>query len=390
MNCKKIINSILPFALLALCAASSFAIDFGGSLKNSTSLKGNGFDSFKLDQLNDLALWLKVPITKSGNVYFIAEGLYEFEYDQRAEKAYNRLDLDLCKFNANLKLGGNPLTVSAGRFIYTDLTGIVYNQNGDGVFAGYENSFLSASFYAAYTGLLNGNLVKILAHPQDSYNLDADMPYDLAQKNFVTAATISLPRLAGSQAVSAQFLGAFKVEGKSHNRMYATLGANGPIYQTLYYDFTTTLGMATFDGGSLDVSNLTKFKLSWFLPFKDLTLNLGGLYASGNAGGISAFWGFTKSTAYNGFSDPQHSGIIKGSFSASIKPINILLVYAGMDMILDAATSSVDYKGFQYNIGADCQIFSDLKVGLGFLQYIDNKNSAEDKVQLSLNALITF
>ena len=59
-------------------------------------------------------------------------------------------------------------------------------------------------------------------------------------------------------------------------------------------------------------------------------------------------------------------------------------------MIVDAASSSAKYKGFQYSAGADWQAFSDLKIGVGFLQYIDDKNSDENKIQLSLNALLTF
>ena len=119
---------------------------------------------------------------------------------------------------------------------------------------------------------------------------------------------------------------------------------------------------------------------------------MSALYASGSNGPFEAFRGFTKIAAYNAFNDltAQHTGIFKGSLSASIKPLGSLLIYAGADIIINAATSSIGYKGFQYNIGANWQIFSDLCAGLSMLQYIDKDDSNNDKVQFSLNASITF
>ena len=380
---------LLLGAALAL-SFSSFAVDFGGALRNTTSFKGNSFSSLKLDQTDDLNLWLKIPFTKSGNVYLTAEALYEFEYDQSAEKVYNKLDLDLFKLSASLKAGSCAISINAGRFMFADLSGIAFRQNADGAYFGFDTNYFSASIYGAYTGLLNANLVTILDNPADPHSADKDLPYDLAQKYVVGAATISLPRLAKTQNLSAQFLGTFKVDGKSYNRMYATLSLSGPIYKTFFYNLASTLGMYSFDGGSIDISNLSQLKFSLFLPFKDLSFNLGGLYASGSQGPFEGFRGFTKATAYNAFSEPQHTGIVKGSFSASIKPVNILLLSAGCDLILNAATSSIDYKGFQYNFGADVQILSDIRAGLSFLQYLDKNNSNEDKVQISLNASITF
>lgn len=389
MNCKKIFKALLLAQIFSL-AASAFAVDFGGALKNATNIKGNSFSSLKLDQIDDLSLWVKVPFTKSGNMYLAAEGLYEFEYDQDKEKAFNRLDLSLLKFAANLKVGGNALNASAGRFMFSDLTGLVYNQNADGIFANYDARTFNFSVYGAYTGLLNAGTVKMLDLPGEAYSYDEDMPYDLAQKYFVTAATFSLPRLAKTQNLSAQFLGAFKVDGTSYNRMYFTASIGGPLYKTFYYKASTTLGLQSYDGGSFDLSNLSRLTFSWHLPVKNISLNLGGLYASGSNGPFEGFWGFTKVNAYNSLFEPQHTGIFKASFLATAKPIDSVLVYAGCDLVMDAATSSVDYKGFQYSVGADWQIFSDVKVGLGLLQYIDNNNSDEDKVQLSLNAMISF
>lgn len=384
------VKKILSVALAATLTAGAFAVDFGGALRNATKFKGKDFSNIKLDQVDDLNLWLKIPFSKDGKIYFIAEGLYEFEYDDSVSQVYNRLDLNLLKFSASFKAKDATMNVSAGRFAFTDLTGLIFNQNADGLAFSCDASAMSFSLYGAYTGLLNANLVKMLDNPNDISSFDKKAVYELAQKYAVAAATFSLPRLAKRQSLSAQVLGTFKVDGKSFNRIYASLAFGGPIYKTLYYSLSSTLEMQSFDGSSMDLSNLSAAKLTWFLPFKDLALNLGGLYASGSAGPFEAFSGFTKLDAYNALSEPQHTGLAKGSFSASMKPVKSVLLNAGCDVILDAATSSLKYKGFQYNLGADWQIFSDLKAGLAFLQYFDDKNKDLNKVQISLNAAITF
>ncbi|MCR5044949.1 MAG: hypothetical protein K6A42_00040 [Treponema sp.] len=373
---------------LAIFAASAFSFDFGGSIRNNTKFKGSKFSNIKLDQVDDINLWARFPISKDGKTYFIAEGLYEFELADTT--VFNRLDLDLFKFAGAFKVGKRALNVSAGRFIYSDLTGLVYSQNGDGLYVNYDGGNFAVSAYAAYTGLLNAALVKMLDHPSDSFVYDTKAVYELAQKYIVGAATFSLPALAGSHSLSAQFLGAFKLDGKSYNRLYGTACITGPIVKTLYYTLSTTMGFQSFDGGSFDISNMSSAKVSYFLPFKDMTINCGGLYASGSHGPFEPFRAFTKIDAYNSLTEPQHSGIIKGSFSATIKPIQTLLAYAGCDVIINAATSSLEYKGIQYNVGADWQIFSDLKTGVAFLQYIDNDNSDYNKIQIALNVTLTF
>ena len=379
-------------ASLALLCATAFSVDFGGAVRNSTNFKGTSFSNIKIDQIDDVNVWVKIPFTKSGNVYFTAEGLYEFEYDGHAETAYNRLDIDLFKLSASFQLKDNSLNINAGRFIYADLTGLVFNQNADGTFVGFNTPYFGVSIYGAYTGLLNACLVSILDNPLDPYTYDAKAPYDLAQKYAVGSATISFPAIAKTQNISAQFFGAFKVSGTSYNRMYATVSAGGPIYKTFYYNVFSSLGLQSYDGASIDISNMSRIRFVYYAPFKNLTFNLSALYASGSNGPFEAFRGFTKIAAYNAFNDltAQHTGIFKGSLSASIKPLGSLLIYAGADIIINAATSSIGYKGFQYNIGANWQIFSDLCAGLSMLQYIDKDDSNNDKVQFSLNASITF
>ncbi len=379
---------LIPLFLLVSSALS--AADWGGSLINFTRFKGKKFSDLKLDQTDDFRLWVKVPFDKDGNIYWTAEGLYEFEYDGTIEEYYNRLDLSLFKLAAKVSAGDGLLSINAGRFMFGDLTGLVYVQPADGAYIEYENSTLRVSAYGAYTGLLNAQCVKILDNPAEPFVYDTKTPYDPAAKYAVGAATLGFPNLFANQTIAAQFLGAFKIDGKNFNRMYGTLSLGGPLYRTFFYSASTTFSFRNTGDDSYKVSNLSKAKFSLYLPYKSLALNAGLVYASGKQGSLETFGGFTKVNAYNGYYDPQYAGLLKGEFSFSIKPVENLMVYGSLDTVFNAADDSIKYKGLGYSAGAKCQVFSDVMLGLGIFQYIDNDSEELNNVQISLNASLVF
>ena len=371
-------------------AFSAFALDFGGAFSNFTRVKGKNFSNLKLDQVNNLTGWIKVPLNADGTSYFAGQALYEFEYDASVEKAYNRVDINLAKYVGVWDVGGAPLSLSAGRFVVSDLTGLVLRQNCDGVYVTYEFPRVNVSAYAGYTGLLNAAIVKMINHPRDAFEYKTDKVYQLAENYLVFSAAASVPNLFSTQTLSGQFLATFKIAGKSFSRMYATLDMSGPIYKTLYYDASTTLGMQSFNGGSMEITNLTKAEVKYYMPFKDLALGLGAVYASGNKNGDNAFTGFTKVDAFFAMNEPQYTSLIKFSASASIKPMPSVLAKAGTSLVFSLAKDSGIYQGFEWSLGADWQIVSDAGIGATFQQYIDGDSSDRSKVQISLNAFLTF
>ncbi|MBP5448417.1 MAG: hypothetical protein J6X95_10095 [Treponema sp.] len=381
-------------ALLAACvaaiaiASNAFALDYGGAFSNYTRLKGKSFSNIKLDQVNDLSGWIKYWIPGQDKMYVTAEAIYEFEYDAAASKAFNRLDIDLLKFSGTWSVAQRPLTINAGRFIFSDYTGLIMNQNCDGVWANYKLPMMSISAYMGYTGLLNAAFVKMQNHPKDAFKYKTDKVYQLAEKYFVTAAGVSVPNLFGRHCALGQVLATFKMGGKSFNRFYFTAGMNGPIWQSLYYSATTTFGLHSFDG-SVGFTNLTKATVSYYFDFMDLTATGGIVYASGDNGPFKAFYGFTKIDAYSAFNEPQHTGVFKITAGATIKPIQKVLAKLDTALVFDVMEKA-KYKGFEWSVGADWQILSDAKVGASFLQYIDKDNKDVNKVQLALDGTITF
>ena len=381
-------KTFLAAALFAFAFSAAFCLDFGGSFLNFTRAKGKDFSSLKFNQINDALGWLRVPLSKDGSSYFAAQALYEFEYDASVEKAYNRLDINLAKYVGLWNVAGSPLTLSAGRFIFSDLTGLVMSQNCDGVHVSYQMDRLAISAYAGYTGLLNAAIVKMQSNAADPFEYDSDKVYQLAQKYLVASAGVSVPNLFSTQTLSGQFLAAFKLEGKSFNRIYATLDMTGPLYRTVYYSASTTLGLQNFDGGSTKVTNLSRAEVKYYAPFKDLAVAGGLVYASGNSDGDNAFTGFTKINSCFSMNEMQYTSLVKLYASASIKPIKKLLAKAGAAVLFNTARGR--YQGFDYNFGADWQIKSDAAVGATFNHYVDGDDSGNSKVQISLNAFLTF
>ncbi|MBR5096003.1 MAG: hypothetical protein IK094_02720 [Treponema sp.] len=382
---KKLCAAAAIFAL----SFATFALDFGGSFSNFTRVKGKNFSNLKFNQVNDLLGWIKVPLNKDGTSYFAGQALYEFEYDGSVEKVYNRLDVNLAKYVNQWTVGGAPLTLSAGRFIFADVTGIIMNQNCDGAYVTYDFPRVTVSAYAGYTGLLNAAIVKMQNHVNDRFEYKSDQVYQLAEQYLVFETGAVVPNLFSTQTLTAQFLGTFKLSSNSFNRMYLTVDMAGPIWRTIYYDASATMGLQSYNGGSMEVTGMVKGEARYYIPFKDLAVGLGAIYASGNKNGKNAFTGFTKIDACFSMNEMQHTSLFKVYASASIKPLKSLLARAGVGLVFNLAQDDA-YQGLDWNAGVDWQIVRDAGIGATFQHFMDAKNSDNSKVQISLNAFLTF
>lgn len=374
-------------AAFALSSSLLCAFDWGGGIHNYTQFKGNKFSKLKLDQIDDFNLWIKVPLDKEGMNYFAAEGLYEFELDDT--EVYNQLDVNLFKFSFTKETQDGEASLSIGRFAYSDLSGIVYSQKADGLLASYSNSLLSFSLYAAYTGLLNGNIVSIIPNSGDVHVTDKKKVYDFAAKYLVAGLTLSLPNLIANQTFAFQFFSTSKLEEKHYYRNYVTLAGSGPIAGMLFYNLSSTIGLDCFDDGKTNASNLSQLNFTYFFSFKSAAVTAGIVYASGENGPFKRFNGFTECEAYSSLAKPMYSGVMKLTAGASIKPTEILLLNADTQLIFDTSDKAA-YKGFQYGLAATVQPFSDLLLRASIKHYLDKEDSGLNKVLLNFEFGFTF
>ena len=391
-------NVFAVISALAI-AQSVFALETGGLLTNDSKfLNAEKDGSLKLDQKNGINLWFRNPVSQDGSSYIAGEGSFLFEKDMRIEDSEKQLklyaDLNLLKLVAKKELESGNLVFSAGRFYNSDLSGLVYTQNGDGVKLEASLSGVEFSVFGAYTGLLNAKNITILGNDTDLTDKEKTV-YVIANKFAVGALTLSLPYFAANQTLSIEGFGALSLESTKFNRFYGTVALNGPLFTPVFYNISSTMGFAKYDEEDMVKGNLTKGAISVYPDFKSMSFSLNGLYASGKQGSFEAFQGFTSNTAVNSLKEDEYSGIALAGISASIKPVENFLFFAGADIVFDTLAGeeqkSIERSGLQYSAGFNWQVVSDVSLGANLSQFIGKDDYADyNRTQFRITAAIAF
>lgn len=417
-------------AIFNICVFSSsvFAFDFGGILSNDSSFQTFSEGKFYFDQKNSISLWARQNFNKAGENYFAVEGTYNFESDfeqKNSDKFSNFLDLDLLEINFTKTFYSSKVNFEVGRFYFYDLSGLIFTQNADGVKIDFQNNYFTASIYGSYTGLLNANKTKIISATPKQFLINGELPavedsskifiadsskiYDLNEKYAVADFSLSFPYFYANQTFFTEFLGAFRLENEKYNRIYATFGFDGPIYESLFYDLSSTFEFLNYkyeenyeNGEKVlksenKIANLSKIALTYYL--KNASIELSGIYASGNQGLFSSFVGFSKNASTYSLQNFLYVGIIKTGISAKIKPLENILISANCDTIFNALSNNnkndnfnkIKYYGFEFAIDVIYQVKSDFQLGTNFCQFIDRNNSNEAKKSyINLHATLAF
>ena len=232
----------------------------------------------------------------------------------------------------------------------------------------------------------------LIENPSLSYSADKDRIYDFAQKYALSGLSFKMPYLFLNQTAGLEFLGAFRLQDESYVRMYATFMMEGPVWKSLYYNVSSTLGFVEYDGEK-DISNLSKARFDYFV--KNWSFGLNAVYASGKQGNLSAFTGFTKESSTYSLQNFLYSGILKSGVAVSFKPMENMLLSAESDVVFNAVAGEkndgIEYYGIQYSVGMAYQIKSDFHLGLVGCQFIDKDNSdSVKKTCLGLRAVFAF
>lgn len=358
----------------------AFALDGGALINNDTSFKTNKNQNFYLNQKDIVTAWIKVPFGNNPENYFIAEGLYKFEYNQNLKKSFNYIDLNIFKATYTLHFADNSVKFNLGRFFVSTLSPIIFSQNSDGLSVAFNNNFISASAYCGYTGLLNENIVKMVNVP-DFKEINSKKIYNLADKYLVTAETVSFQNLFANQTLGVQFTGAFRMDEVENTRLYTTLLLNGPIASNLIYNLDATAAFTKYNKEEIKVSALAKFVLGYY--FDNASVNATVVYASDDFSAISSY------AALNNLTEPEYTGIFKPGITATYKPLDNLLITAGFDAAFDTV-KSFELKGIQYNVGVDYQILSDIYAGVKWNQYFDINKSDVNFSCVSVQVKVAF
>lgn len=385
---KKFAFAVSAFVVSATLAS---AFEWGGKLSNTTSFSDNSIKSLKLEQTDNLNLWIKVPLSKDNSSYFISEAFYEFDYDETdsdPQPITNTLDLNLFKFVINKKFAGNNrISIGAGRFGVSDATYMIFSQVCDGLMFKYSNNKFNATAYGGYTGLLNANSITLINKEGTNWQMAENGIYRLSAKYVPAGLSFSFPSLFANQTLSVQGWAFFDLNNDNYNRYYGTLSLNGYILKNLFYALNSSFGTVNFE----TISNLSVLTLTGYFT-RTFSMNLSGTYASGNQGKLAAFAGFTSMTATLAFDEPQYSSMMKFDLSATKIFGKSAYLKGGTAAVFDMNESGCTFNGIQLNVSTMYNLFTDLQIGASFGQYFDLKNddASNNKTQIALKAVVVF
>lgn len=384
---KKIISKLV---LGFFCFSCSFAFEWGGLF----SVKANPIinienpmtaDSIGFQGIGDAYLWMNSSLNKDKTLFFNTEVQYEASVFQQGDASpfSQILDIDLLKLSGTFELSNNSIfDFSLGRYQVMDSTGVIFAQESDGLFASYAMPTVVISGYVGYTGLLNSLKAPILDSTGNPVSSDA-LFYEFAHPYMPTNVTVEFPVLFGNQSLSLQ-ANAFIDFKDSYNRYYANLVMSGPVSNTTYYKLSSSFGSENFE----DLMNYTSFSLLMF-PMSNISITLGGEYASGDQLIFNNFRGFSSRVAYGSNTSPQTTAILIPNASFAWSMGNS--IYTGLTGKFILAGDAFEKTAAELATDLVYNLFSDLQLGLNIDWYMPFGISDESqKFSATLNVGVTF
>jgi len=393
---------VLSLILATTLLPGVFALDWGGTLDNSTTVAYAG--SAQWLQEDKLALWLYTPIGSS--MEFTIQGSYTFSYEQ-PDLIEHILDVDLLQLQGAFPLGqtqSSQLTFRAGRFKSSDMTTLILNDNIDGIELVWMTGVANTIMSVGYTGLQWERVSTIGITSMD--NTDSD---NLAPPRLVGSLQAQFPELFLRQDLSAalMFQQDLRPEGADFSTtgdggklssQYLGLGIDGPIVASLYHSTFAYLGTGSSPSDLSGIpeyapiiSFLTGFTLHYFIEeIFASKVELGLLFASGDedfdvvpngyyegntTDRATVFVPISRQQLAVAFS-PRLGNLVVLDAGYSLKPTQnlqtslkgILFFRPTSGPIMDARTSSSDskYLGTELDGIVKFRPFSDLGASLAF------------------------
>ncbi len=383
----------LTVSALLISAGLASAFEWGGKFSNTTAFSGKPSDSLKLNQTDNLDMWLKVPLSKDNATYITAEAFYQFKYDgaeTSPNDITNTIDLSLLKFVTTKQFAQKRmLSFSAGRFALSDATYLIFSQVCDGAMVKYTSNMLDASVYGGYTGLVNANSITMINSESTNFSLAENNVYRLSPKYIPVGASVSFPSLFANQTLSAQAWAFFDLNGDNFNRYYGIALLEGYLLKNLSYSFSSAAESVNFQNFSL----LSKLNLTGYFT-DSFSVNFAGIYASGDEGGLTPFTGVTSMNSTLSAKEPQYSSLLKFGPGATKTFGRVAYINGTGSFVFDVGKTDSAFDGIQLQVNGVYNIFNDLQVGATFGQYFDlnkgHETGTNNKTYIALKAVLVF
>ena len=378
---KKILSTLAALFVISTCAS---AFTWSGLIDNTSRLSSSTLDSFNFYQTNGIYLSLNVPVTKNGGFRFSTEGMYKYTFysfnNNAISKFTNIADLTLCKVDGNLKIGNNVLSLSAGRFSYSDFTLSIFSQPSDGLYLSYNTTSLKLAFYAGYTGLINSFNVIML----DASTTSNEQFYNLCPGYIPLSADFSYKTLFGSNNLGLQAFYFLDPKQELGDKFYGTLSLSGPISSAISYKIQASLGSEKFENLMLYSTANLYYYLGNFA-----VITAGGEYASGENGPFTYFKTITSHTAYYANGGTETTALLMPKLSAMFV-FGKLYANISEKIVFTLPSSEITLQGSDTVFSLLFNVMSDLQIGSDIIAYIDFNTSSSNYYAASLKASLSF
>ena len=347
--------------MAALAASGSFALDYGGSIANSSGYFTNGTPTF--EQSNKLALWFTSQLGRHLAFDIQASGDYQNQTSYGGSFLYPYADLDkltLAGQFSKIPNGPSLFAFDLGRFLLTDPTGDIYNQSLDGAQLVFAYPAVTVTATVGYTGLTIKPSSTILMSKADVTGLDSSAQY-FGSPRAVGLLTIVAPSLFMRQDLTLSAMAQADLrplfannlvaagtttlspnEGGPLDTQYFTVELAGPLVSTFFWSGSFTLGTGRMlsyvvNDGMYEYTPVLSFLATGGVRYYrsdllGLAVGLDATYAGGDAdfstfyegntqGNATAFIPVTQSTIAAVF-NPQLSNIVTGGLTVSVKPLS--------------------------------------------------------------------
>jgi len=399
-------KNITLIIILSLLTTFSFALDFGGSLEDSTIYYNS--DTTELYHSDTLALWLNTQIWKDTNLFI--QGSYTYTTDDPYF-----FDIDYLKIE-NKSI--SPLNYTLGRFYTSDSSRYIFNHKLDGVSVSYNLPSAVFSAKAGYTGLLFDASSNIEMTTADQTGISySGIEQTFAAPRIVGSLQAFFPELYLYQDLKAEVWiqkdmrdDSDLTTGGKLDTQYFGLSLSGPLVSSLYYDSFAYLGTGQSHSGIADSYSVFSFLgsagLRYYMEdFLFSRMSFRFLYSSGDSDYTSSFVeGNTEDDSSNfvpisGKSlglvfSPKLGNIFLTQLSYSLKPFsnmgnsvlkNIQLELTDINFFrsttglisengIDSASDSL-YLGTEIDGTVNFRPFSDIGVSLSGGIFIPNNGS---------------
>ncbi len=388
-------KSKIALILFFVVALAGFSFEGGGLFKTGLGFDINkrpNYTGVNFKNSEGLSLWAKQSLDKEGLYNFGIQGSYLFKASKRiapknnwSANIQNILDIDLLKFSFLIPVKDSGLSISVGRYSLADVTGLILNQNLDGIYISYESykkMNFSTHFSIAYTGLLNAYTTPMNAKVSYSSN----KVYKLAANCIALTGFFNIPVSKYQHSISLDLNSFIDIKNSGRTKTYLTALANGPIYSNLYFILSATGKLESGGSSKLRGGFALNADLAYYFYKKTSKV---GFKTQWFSGGTNSFNSFTVTNTSKVKFKPVRN-LWKTALYFGIKPIEDLSLNTELALMCSGKKSGSAslYKGLEWNFSANYVLLSDIYIGFDGGVFIDRNKNVD--TSLKLKAMLSF